>query len=57
LVAAARRGLTGRKADILVDGGVLTITWLENNHVLMEGPASFSFAGEISDALLHEASA
>ncbi len=33
LVAAARRGLTGRKAEVIVDGGTLTIEWLENGHV------------------------
>lgn len=45
LVAAARRGLTGRKADILLDGGVLTIEWLENNHVMMTGPVALAYTG------------
>lgn len=52
LVAAVRRGLTERKADIILDGGTLQIEWLENGHVLMTGPVAFSFAGELSDALL-----
>jgi diaminopimelate epimerase len=45
LVAAARRGLTGRKADILLDGGTLTIEWLENNHVMMTGPVALAYSG------------
>ncbi len=47
LVAAARRGITGRKADVVLDGGTLTIAWLENNHVLMTGGWTTSFQGEI----------
>jgi diaminopimelate epimerase len=45
LVAAARRGLTGRKADVILDGGMLTIEWLENNHVMMTGPVALAFSG------------
>ena len=48
LVAAARRGLTGREADVVVDGGTLHIAWREDGHVLMTGPWSTSFAGEFS---------
>lgn len=47
LVAAARRGLTGRKADIVLDGGVLTIEWLPDDHVLMTGPVALSFSGHV----------
>jgi diaminopimelate epimerase len=47
LVAAARRGLTGRKAEVVLDGGTLTIEWLPNNHVLMTGGWTTSFQGEI----------
>jgi diaminopimelate epimerase len=47
LVAAARRGLTGRKAVVEVDGGKLTIEWLENGNVRMTGPWTLSFAGEV----------
>lgn len=47
-VAAARRGLTGRKVDVALDGGVLTIEWRESDgHVLMTGPATLAFRGEI----------
>lgn len=52
LVAAVRRGLTERSANVILDGGQLAITWLENGHVLMRGAAAFSFSGELSDELL-----
>ncbi|TWB45394.1 diaminopimelate epimerase [Nitrospirillum pindoramense] len=52
LVAAARRGLTDRKADIVMDGGTLTIEWREDGHVLMTGPVATAFSGELDDALL-----
>jgi diaminopimelate epimerase len=48
LVAAARRGLTGRKAEVVLDGGTLTIEWLPNDHVLMTGGWTASFQGEIA---------
>ncbi|MGD1036421.1 MAG: diaminopimelate epimerase [Roseiarcus sp.] len=42
LVAAARLGLTGRKARIGLPGGELTIEWRESDdHVLMTGPVEF----------------
>jgi diaminopimelate epimerase len=47
LVSAARRGLTGRTAEIVMERGSLTISWVENGHVLMTGPASTSFTGTI----------
>jgi diaminopimelate epimerase len=48
LVNAARRGLTGRRAEMLLDGGTLTIEWREaDGHVLMTGPVETSFAGTI----------
>ncbi|HVI51146.1 MAG TPA: diaminopimelate epimerase [Candidatus Sulfotelmatobacter sp.] len=52
LVAAARRGLTGRKADVVLDGGVLTIEWRDDNHVMMTGSASLAYAGRLDSALL-----
>jgi diaminopimelate epimerase len=57
LVAAARRGLTGRKAEVVLDGGTLTIEWLPNNHVLMTGGWTASFQGEIelADVAVREA--
>jgi diaminopimelate epimerase len=47
LVNAARRGLTGRAATVVVDGGELFIEWREDNHVLMTGPVATAFTGEI----------
>ena len=52
LVAALRRGLTGRKASIMLDGGTLEIEWLENNHVMMTGPVATSFTGTVDFAAL-----
>ena len=47
-VAAALTGKAGRKSQIVMDGGTLTIEWRESdNHVYMTGPAAFVFDGEI----------
>jgi len=47
-VAAALTGRAGRKSNIAMDGGTLTIEWRESdNHVYMTGPADFVFDGEI----------
>lgn len=48
-VAAALTGKAGRKSDIVMDGGTLSIEWRESdNHVYMTGPAEFVFDGEIT---------
>jgi diaminopimelate epimerase len=47
LVNSARRGLTGRRAVVLVDGGELEIEWREDNHVLMTGPIATAFRGTL----------
>jgi diaminopimelate epimerase len=52
LVAAARRGLTGRKAIVIADGGPLEIEWRADGHVLMTGPAAVSFTGTLDPSLL-----
>ncbi|HYH23627.1 MAG TPA: diaminopimelate epimerase [Azospirillum sp.] len=51
LVAAARRGLTERKADVVLDGGTLTIEWTEDGRVLMTGPVAVAFTGRLSSDL------
>jgi diaminopimelate epimerase len=52
LVAACRRGLTGRSATLVLDGGDLQIAWREgDDHVLMTGPVAFDYAGEIGGEL------
>jgi len=47
LVNAHRRGLTGRAATVIVDGGELHIAWREDGHVLMTGPVATAFAGTL----------
>ena len=48
LVAAARRGLTGRAATVEVDGGELDINWDEaTDHVLMTGPVVVERTGAL----------
>lgn len=47
-VAAALTGRAGRRSQIVMDGGTLTVEWRESdNHVYMTGPATFVFDGEI----------
>lgn len=45
LASAARKGLTGRKAQIRLPGGELLIEWRENGRIAMTGPAEFEFSG------------
>jgi diaminopimelate epimerase len=52
IVAAARRGLTARKAEIVMDGGTLVMEWLRDGHVLMTGGVAQSFTGTLDPALL-----
>ncbi|CCG40984.1 diaminopimelate epimerase [Magnetospirillum molischianum] len=52
LVAAARRGLSPRRAELILDGGTLEIEWLPDDHVLMTGPVATSFTGLLDPALL-----
>ena len=47
IVNAARRGLTGRHASIIADGGVLDMAWREDGHVLMTGPVATAFEGTL----------
>jgi diaminopimelate epimerase len=51
-VAAHRRGLTGRRVAVAVDGGTLDIEWRPDDHVMMTGPVATSFTGEIDEGLL-----
>jgi diaminopimelate epimerase len=47
-VAAIRRGLTGRKVELVLDGGTLQIEWREEDgHVLMTGPTAMPFRGRV----------
>lgn len=50
-VAAHRRGLIDAKVEVALDGGVLAIELRESDgHILMTGPATLSFRGEIDFA-------
>jgi diaminopimelate epimerase len=51
-VAANRRGLTGKKVQIELDGGILNINWLEDG-VWMTGPTMKVFNGSLSEEFLN----
>ena len=51
-VAASRRGLVKRKADVVLEGGTLAIEWLRDDHVLMTGGIAVAFKGELDRSLL-----
>jgi diaminopimelate epimerase len=51
-VAANRRGLTGKKVQIKLDGGVLNINWAEDG-VWMTGPTMHVFTGSFSKEFLN----
>ena len=52
LVAAHRRGLAERTAEIVLDGGTLRIEWNDEDHVIMSGPAATSFTGALDRSLV-----
>ncbi len=52
VVAASRRGLIGRSAEVVLDGGTLAIEWLQDGHVLMTGPVALSYSGTLDGSLL-----
>ena len=45
LVAANKQKLSLRKNNIILDGGKLTIDWLENDNVIMSGKVNLVFKG------------
>jgi len=51
VVAAARRGLTGRKATVTLDGGDISIDWRDDG-VWMTGPTAHVFDGYLTPAFL-----
>ena len=55
LVAAVRRGLAERAAEVMMDGGPLRVVWNEDDHVLMTGPAQHSFRGHLDPEMLANA--
>ncbi len=52
LVAASRRGLTGRSATLYLDGGALEIDWRDNNHVITTGATMVGFDGTLAPDLI-----
>ena len=46
LVAANQQNLSLRKNDIILDGGKLTINWLENEDIIMSGQVNLVFKGD-----------
>ncbi len=51
VVAAHRRGLTGRRVRVSLPGGDLLIDWRENDHVIMTGPVELEFETRLDPAL------
>jgi diaminopimelate epimerase len=47
VVAASRRGLVDRKADVVLEHGTLGIEWLRDGHVMMTGGIALAFTGEL----------
>jgi len=52
LVAASRRGMAGRRAELVLERGTLAVEWRDDDHVLMTGPTATSFSGSIDASLL-----
>ncbi|MGD9913349.1 MAG: diaminopimelate epimerase [Rhizobiaceae bacterium] len=49
-VSAARTGRTGRDVAVTVPGGTLHISWRDDDHVVMTGPAEWEFSGSFDPA-------
>jgi diaminopimelate epimerase len=45
-VAGARTGRTGRSVELTAPGGRLHVTWRDDDHVVLTGPAEWEFSGE-----------
>jgi diaminopimelate epimerase len=56
LVAASLAGLTARRAEVRFPGGLLTVSWREEDgHVLLAGPAVRVFEGTLDPGWVREA--
>ena len=51
-IAVLKRIADG-KADIIVDGGTLTVEWLPDNNVLLTGPVATSYTGLLDPRFLN----
>ena len=56
VVAASRRGLIDRKAEVMLEHGTLGVEWLRDGHVMMTGGIALAFKGELDRSLLSEVS-
>jgi diaminopimelate epimerase len=52
VVAASRRGLAGRRVQVVLDGGPLELHWRDDGHVVMTGPVATAFSGTLGPELL-----
>jgi diaminopimelate epimerase len=53
MVAAHRRGLVGHRAEVVLDGGTLTLEWGgEGKPVIMTGPWALTYEGDVDLAAL-----
>ena len=50
VVAAARTGRTNRNVSLRPPGGELTVTWRDDDHVILTGPAEWEFSGSFDPA-------
>ena len=54
--ACSLAGLTGRSAELEFPGGLLSVSWREDDHAFLTGPAVCVYDGELDDAWLASAS-
>ncbi len=52
VAAGTRRGLLDRSAEVILDGGILKVECVDDDHVMMIGPFAISFTGIIDPSLL-----
>lgn len=52
VAAGAKRGFLGRDVFVRLPGGTLRISWKEDNHLYLEGPAQEVFGGTLSKEVL-----
>ncbi len=55
LVAAAATGRAGRKAEVTLPGGMLTVEWRADDHVIMTGPVALEGETTLARALRGQA--
>jgi diaminopimelate epimerase len=55
LVAAARAGVSQRRARVRLPGGDLFIAWRDDDHVAMTGPVEFEFETRLAAKLFEGA--